>query len=53
MTKYSLVPFASFPGTRGLEASEILRDGRDQILNGQAASEVLPTLQESINDLIK
>ncbi len=49
----SLVPFASFPGTRGLEASEILRDGRDQILNGQAAADVLPTLQETINDLIK
>lgn len=49
----ALKPFASFPGTRGLEASEVLRDGRDQILNGEAASDVLPTVQEEINELIQ
>lgn len=49
----SLVPFASFPGNRGLEASEVLRDGRDQILNGKKAADVLPSVQEEVNDLIK
>lgn len=48
-----LVRFASFPGNRGLEASEVLRDGRDRILNGEAAADVLPSVQEEINELIK
>ncbi|MGX7107637.1 extracellular solute-binding protein [Hutsoniella sourekii] len=48
-----LRPFASFPGNQGLQASDVYRDARDKILNGQPAKDVLPKTQEQINDMIK
>lgn len=49
----NLVPFASFPGTRGLQASDMYRDMRDRILNGTPASETMPSTQDEINELLE
>ncbi|KAA9219347.1 MULTISPECIES: ABC transporter substrate-binding protein [Aerococcus] len=47
-----LVPFSSFPGTNGLQASEKFRDARDRIFTGVSASEELPKAEDEINELL-
>ncbi|MFK4998541.1 extracellular solute-binding protein [Bacillus sp. N9] len=50
----NLVPFASFPGTNGLQASQMLLDMRDQILGGKVSAEKAVTdAQKKINELLK
>lgn len=48
-----LVPFTSFPGNNGLQASEKFRDARDRVFNGVPAREELPKVQEEINQMLK
>lgn len=48
----SLVPFASFPGSRGLEASDMYRNMRDRVFGGMPASDAMPETQDDINELI-
>ena len=45
-----LVPFFSFPGNNGLQASEKLREARDRIFTGVPASEELPKVEEEIKN---
>ena len=48
----SLVPFASFPGSRGLEASDMYRNMRDRVFGGMPAAEAMLETQDDINELI-
>lgn len=48
----NLVPFASFPGSRGLEASDMYRNMRDRVFGGTPASEAMPETQDEINELL-
>lgn len=49
-----LVPWASFPGSKGLQAEQALIDVRDVILSGkQTAADALKQAAAKINDMLK
>lgn len=49
-----IVPWASFPGSNGLQAEQILIDTRDIILSGKKpSSEALKEAEDKVNNLIK
>lgn len=50
----SVVPWASFPGQKGLDAEQKLLDMRDKILGGNVdVKETMTSTQEEINKLLK
>lgn len=48
-----LVPFASFPGSNGLQAADTYRDMRDRIFQGTPAAEEMPKTEDEINEMIQ
>ena len=50
----TMVPWASFPGSAGLQAEQLLQDMRDVILGSEVdVAEVMQQTQDEINSLLE